>query len=234
MSGNSPAGDETITLEEALTLFLERKTTTVKPRTLIFYQERCKFPRAGMGVKIINELSSDDVNDYVRHRQKMGLSNKTITEELNILKQAIKILWQDDRIKESPVRSWPQLKLIVKDHERVTFYSQEEIEKLKWWFSNHPFGKVFLFCLYIGVRRSEVREVKMRDIRLDEGFVTIRSIKTEGDGDPVRYIPIHPELKKVLTTLTGKADDYAHHACHFLLIIPRCAPQVYLLIFCLH
>jgi integrase len=199
-----------IDFQTAIEKFLLHKATQLKERSRLLYVSQLRTLHAGLGVKHVGEISSDKVSAFVAARQKAGVTNKTITDELILLRGLFKYLLKEGLIKEVPVRSWPTLKIFTKDPERIGFYTQEEIKQLKWYFHGHPFQGPFLFTLYTGVRRSEIRLARRRDINLDKNLVGCRSVKTEGHGEQIRYIPMHPELRKLLSAYAGKGkpDDF--------------------------
>lgn len=209
--------------------FLSLKETQVKPASMERYKKQASLFVEGLGVKNVSEINTEKINAYVSDRQRKGIANKTITDELTLLKGLFRYLTAEGLLRELPVRTWPILKQITKDPERIGFYSRGEIEKLKNEIKGTEFEGVFLFSLYTGVRRSEVQGVRFRDLRLDENVVLIRSIKTEGAGEQIRHVPIHKDLAEYLKCRSGKANDYIFPE---LQAHSRNWPQVQMLKYC--
>jgi integrase len=194
-----------VKLLTALEAHLNAKRQTLKPGTFTRYQEIVK-NLSSIGVEYCHKLTIDDLNDYIAGRRKEGRANKTIHEELVILKAAITRSCPRDQI-ESLLKDWPVMKKTVVKGETVDFYPLEDIEQLKIYFKGKEFERFFLFALYTGCRRSEIFDMRWSSISLSNNTIRIRNIKTETSGkDQYRVISIHPGLLPALSN-PGKPSD---------------------------
>lgn len=177
----------------------------MKPGTFVRYQEIVK-TLSLITVEHCHKLTVADLNDYIAARRRQGRANKTIHEELAILKAAITRACPRDQI-EQLLKDWPVIKKTVVKGETVDFYPLEDIEQLKVYFKGKEFERFFLFALYTGCRRSEIVDMRWSSISLSNNTIRIRNIKTETSGkDQYRTVSIHPGLKPALLN-PGKPAD---------------------------
>lgn len=196
---------KSVKIVAALEDLLNRKRETLRPGTFTRYQEIVK-NLSIITVEYCHKLTLDDLSDYINARRKDGRANKTIHEELAILKAAITRSCPRDQI-EMLLKDWPVIKKTVVKGETVDFYPLEDIEQLKGYFRGKEFERFFLLALYTGCRRSEIVDMRWSSISLSNNTIRIRNIKTETSGkDQYRTVSIHPGLKPVFAR-PGKPGD---------------------------
>lgn len=196
---------KSVKVANALADLLDRKRETLKLGTFTRYQEIVRNLSA-IPVELCHKLTTDDLNDYIAARRKEGRANKTIHEELTILKAAVTRSCPRDQV-ETLLKDWPVIKKAVVKGETVDFYPLEDIEQLKTFFRGKEFERFFLFALYTGCRRSEINDMRWSSISLSNNTIRIRNIKTETSGkDQYRMISIHPSLKVIFKN-PGKPSD---------------------------
>lgn len=187
------------TVEQCLVRFLEHKEATVKASTFKRYRDIADLLATYFRNTPARILNTDKVTEYITFRRKT-VSGKTVHEEINVLKGALKHAWGDRLLDELPVRIWPTIKKIPSRPETLGFYSLGDIAKLKEYFKGHKFESAFLFALYTGCRRSEIAEVTVSDVDFATMTIRIRNIKTESDSyNSYRYISINQQLAPVLS-----------------------------------
>lgn len=209
-----------VKIASALADLLDRKRETLKPSTLTRYQQIVE-NLAVIPVELCHRLTVDNLNDYIAARRKAGRANKTIHEELVLLKAAITRSCPRDQI-ELVLKDWPVIKKTVVKCETIDFYPLEDIERLKEHFKGSEFERIFLFALYTGCRRSEIIDMRWSAISLSNNTIRIRNIKTETSGkDQFRLISIHPALKPILSEPGRPSDllfpEAQHHSKNWLL-----------------
>lgn len=194
-----------VKLAVALETHLNAKRQTLKSGTFTRYQEIVK-NLSSIGVEYCHKLTIDDLNDYIAGRRKEGRANKTIHEELVILKAALVRACSRDQI-EQLLKDWPVLSTTIEKEHTVGHYGLDDIEALKEYFKSKEFERFFLFALYTGCRRSEISALTWSAIDLRSGTIRIRNIKTETDAkNQFRTISIHPELRRIFNQ-PGKLTD---------------------------
>jgi integrase len=199
-------------IADAFNKFYRLKEPLLKSGTLERYQAQIAFLTKFLedkGLKIVNKITHEHIVEYISFRQGQGRSNKTIKEELNLLKAVFKLLIEEGLIAEMPVKRWPKLKTVPKKPETIGAYERSEIKALMEYFSDKEFSDLFLFFLYTGCRRSEAKSLKIRDIK--DGKFCIRNVKTESSvTDQHRHIEIHQELLPIMARRAkdkGPGDD---------------------------
>lgn len=199
LQGSYGINTSKITVSDCVVKFLEQKKATLKESTYKRYVGMSKNVMDWFGNTRARTLNTDMITAYINHRKEQEAAGKTIHEELNTLKGAIKHAWADHLLSELPVREWPTVKKTPVKPSTLGFYSVADITKLKAYFAGKKFEPVFLFALYTGCRRSEVAAVRVEDIDMSLMTIKIRNIKTESDADNTyRYISINAQLVPVL------------------------------------
>lgn len=110
-----------VIIVEAFKKFYRSKEPLLKAGTLLRYREQIILMKNffdKQGVKLVNKLTSENLTDYLTMRQGEGRSNKTIQEEINLLKAVLKMLLDEGSISEMPIKRWPRLKTLTKRPER--------------------------------------------------------------------------------------------------------------------
>jgi integrase len=204
--------DPDLNLDQAFASFLEHKRNLIRATTLRRYRNHIDNMRVFFsGRRIINvaHLDNDLITKYFSARTCAGAAPKTVHEEINVLRQMLKRLIENQEIKLSPITAWPKIKKVPKSPASLGFYSSEDIAKLKEYFKNKEFGPVFFWSLYTGARYSEIAAAKLSDVNLKDRIIRISNIKTVSkSSDQYRYIALHPELIKVIEPrLSGAGAD---------------------------
>jgi integrase len=89
---------------------------------------------------------------------------------------------------------------------RQFFVSREAIERVMDKASSDEWKLLIGLGRYGGLRiPSEVFELKISDVDLGRGRITITSPKTEHQGKPKRVIPLWPELRPLVEMVNGQA-----------------------------
>lgn len=194
-----------ITVSDCVVKFLEQKKATLKESTYKRYVGMSKNVMDWFGNTRARTLNTDMITAYINHRKEQEAAGKTIHEELNTLKAALKVAWADHLLSELPVRVWPTIKKTPVKPTTLGFYSVSDIAKLKEYFAGKKFEPIFLFALYTGCRRSEVAAARVEDVDMSTMTIKIRNVKTESDSDNTyRYISINAQL---VTTLIRQIEE---------------------------
>ena len=85
---------------------------------------------------------------------------------------------------------------------RLKTLSDEDINKLIAGATNKLTKDLITFLIYTGCRKSEALNLKWDDVDLKNDVVAIKGTKTKYD----RYIPIHSQLKELLTAIEKKSE----------------------------
>lgn len=131
----------------------------------------------------LEQLSNQEINAYLYYLQRNGFSTST----QNIFVSGIKLFFRKiadknvDVLKvERPIRSKPLPKVIAK----------EDIESMMATISNIKHKTALLLIYALGLRRSELINMKLADIDSKRMMLSIRNAKGQKD----RTLPISPKL----------------------------------------
>lgn len=150
-----------------------------------------------------DEFSTKHQRMYRARRKQEGDSNSTVDNELQVIRRAYKLAYQQEPPLVSRV---PAFELVRTDNARRVFIDGETADKLKK--AAHRLG-LWQGCLIemaftYGWRRSELLGLKVRDINLSDG--TVRLLKTK-NGES-REVPLTTGIKQMLRKLVeGQSQD---------------------------
>lgn len=203
-----------VPLKMAFNKLLEIKRPTLRPSSFKRYQgitANLMSFLSGISREYANDLTDTDVARYITTRREEKASDKTIHEELVILKSAVKMLIEYGHLASSPVKRWPTVKQTAKKPDTIGGYTPEEICNILGYFAQSPNLDYYLGLLYTGCRRSELWSISKADINFATNTIRISSIKTgTNPGNQFRYLEIHPVLLPILHRRTqGKNNDDA-------------------------
>jgi len=201
-----------IPINDAFQQFLTRKRVSLKPSSITRYKifiANLKKYFKNKRVLYLNHITDDIISDYVASRQTNDTSNKTITDEIAIMKATYNHF--RDTANLTNIKNWPKLKKTPKRPETLDYYTNEEIRQILNHFKDTENYGYYMTLTYTGCRKKELFNIKKSDIKFDAGYIKINSSKTASNySNQSRDIEIHKELLPVLKTACKdvKANDY--------------------------
>ncbi|MCD6193856.1 MAG: site-specific tyrosine recombinase XerD [Candidatus Aminicenantes bacterium] len=177
--------------EKAVQLFLEYLTVEkgLAPNTISAYsQDLAKFTQYLNQKKLfLSKIQEHEITFFIRQLSRRGLSPKTIARCLSSLKSFFRWMVLEGYLKKNPAASFSAPKAWKSLPE---FLTVEEVEKLlRQPDLKTPVGlrdRALLELMYAtGLRVSEVIELRVDDLRFDEGFLICR-----GKGNKERIVPV--------------------------------------------
>jgi len=188
-----------VSIADALERCLHRRGPRLRPGSLVRYQEISRILLEDLKCEWVNSLTADHLADFIRLRRGKGRAPRTVADEMQLLKGAILDLYRDGMIPEIPVKAWPTLKVPPARPDRRGAYSEADVAAMQDHFADHPFGRIFRFTLFTGVRRGEVHLLQWKDLDLARGVASIRSEKTATSAaDQFRLFPLHQAILEEL------------------------------------
>ena len=144
------------------------------------------------------EVHYSQIRSWIVRLVESGLTNRTVNRKISSLKSYYKFLQNTGQLEMSPLARHTALKSSQKI--QIPF-SQAEIEKVLESFDTTTFeglrDKLIVEMFYsTGIRRSELIEIKLQHLDLDEG-----SLKVRGKRNKERHIPLLPSV-------VGTSRDY--------------------------
>lgn len=147
----------------------------------------------------MNDLTDTDVARFVTARREKGASNKTIFEELLILKYAVNMLVEHNHLLRSPVKRWPTIKVTAKKPNTIGGYSPDEVRRILAHFAGQPIHDYLMGLAYTGCRRSELWAITRGDVNIELRILRISSMKTgTSPTNQFRHIEIHEALLPII------------------------------------
>ncbi len=169
-----------------------------------------------LATKEINDIKQVNIThltEFLSFLKKIGISSRSIARKIVVLKSFFRYLIIDNIIKDNPSELLEAPKIGVHLPEYLTL---SEVDKLLDIFDiNNDLelrDKTIIELMYsCGLRVSELSELRVEQINLHEGFITV-----VGKGDKERLIPlgskarnlINEYLNKVRIKLNKKNQDY--------------------------
>ena len=140
----------------------------------------------------VEDLTENDIEDYLRSGNIKGWKRTTRNKVLYILRSFFGFLGKKGYIKHNPVTNIKSI--AVNKMERV-YLTQEEVKAL---FNaiEYPVIRVVAQTMYYGgLRITECLELKLNDVDLKKNILTVR----KGKGNKVRQVPINQTLHVILS-----------------------------------
>lgn len=195
-----------MTFRQAVQSFLQycELERALSPNTLIAYADDLKhfrlFAADSLGPDFCpTQVDKLLIRSFIASLRERGLRIATIQRRVNCLRSFWSFLIDCGvETRESPLEG---LRLPRKEHRVAAFLGEAEMlsmltgaadQRLKWCgIRDHA---VLATLLFSGVRRTELLNLHLPDVRLDEGIFVVR----QGKGRRSRVVPIAPELAGIL------------------------------------
>lgn len=151
------------------------------------------------------DLTKEDVLSYLRALQKKGISQRSSSRALSAFKTFFKYLILEGIIKVNPLSG---IKGMRQTKSLPTFLTMEEVEELLSLPDiSNPIGKrdkAILEMMYAtGLRASEIVELRIEDLELDEGFIYVM-----GKGGKRRMVPTGEIAQKYLRVYLNVREEF--------------------------
>ena len=148
----------------------------------------------------VKTLTPDHIIEYITHRRNKGKKNGTISRELIIFLSVLNRQADIGNLTTDYVESLKISKLAPKGHIRRDYPTPLEVKLIR---KHLPdwFADLVSLASQIGYRKSELLDLKFRNIDFDENELIIRDSKT----GQARITPLDPDVKILLKELERKA-----------------------------
>ena len=191
-----------LAFSEAADRYLDDRRAHLASRSIVTEQERLKPLRAFFGATALNRISADSIRQYITHRKKAGLSNRTVNMEVGCLSRVLKRAkrWHlvADELKPLPER---------RDIGRALTH-EEKIRLVKMAASKPEWQVARLamtLALNTTMRGCELKGLVWRDMDFLERTLTIRHSKTAA-GE--RVIPLNADAMAAILELRERAKAF--------------------------
>ena len=182
--------------------FLDRDVAVNTPCTLARYEGAFTRVTAVLGDRLLQDITTDDVQGYKAARMKDGMKPATINRELAFLRRVFNVALQRNKVGHTPFRhnGVVVVKLLREDNQRERYLTDEEETRLRaacaasrypWLFS------IVVTALHSRLRRIEMLMPRWRNLDLVKRRLIIRP--THHKSHRRRVIPFHDQLHDVLS-----------------------------------
>ena len=160
-----------------------------------------------IGIKLLYNISSDNIRDYIRNLNNQGLAPKSIARIISSIRSYHNFLSSEQIIKENPALNLDTPKIPRK---LPLVLSEKEISDIiKAIDDEYQFAKrdkAIVEMLYsCGIRVSELCDLETSNLFIDDDLIRVM-----GKGSKERLLPIGGRAKRLL-------DDYLIHSRHKLI-----------------
>lgn len=192
---------KTISIDEAIELFINKSISTTKVDTVNYYKKflsKIQDFLINQGVYSVIQINNDVLYKYVTQEKSRGLKNNTINKSIDCLRYCLSYCYKLGYINENPLINFE--KLPNDDIETVTvdknllkkiFKYLRSRERTAIKIQNHL---IFLLLIDTGIRRRELINIRTENINLDKCFIYLTHTKTNRN----RYIFLSEETVHVL------------------------------------
>lgn len=179
------------TAEDFLTWSQVHKKSFRRDRSLV------KNLMSYFGNRRLYQITSYEVEKYQSSRRQQ-VSAATCNREVACLKRIFNKAIEWGRARGNPVR---KVKFFREDNKRLRYLSKKEIVQLLKECAPH-LKPIVLFALNTGMRKSEILNLKWKDIDLQANLITV----TETKSGEFRKIPVNSQLRGVLEAIERHPD----------------------------
>lgn len=151
------------------------------------------------------DVTKEDILSYLREIQRKGISQRSSSRALSAFKTFFKYLILEGIIEVNPLSG---IKGMRQTKSLPTYLTMEEVEELLSLPDiSNPIGKrdkAILELMYAtGLRASEIVELRIEDLELDEGFIYVM-----GKGGKRRMVPTGEVALKYLRIYLNERDEF--------------------------
>ena len=195
-------------LQEAVNRFYRRCVAmNVSENTLTNYHYQFKALADYFSTKNIvriENVTSDDVRGYLAYMRMKGYAPDTIKDRYVGLSAFFNFLFKDGLLTSNPVAAVKSPKL---PNIPARTFTATEIQKIITFFNEDSFiflrNKLIIYILFgTGIRKTELLEITVFSLHLDERFMTII-----GKGNKLRKVPLSPQLITLLRKYLAKRAE---------------------------
>ena len=179
--------------------FMEELRPRLSANTLEGYDAMISQALQHIGTDVPLHQIRHRMNEYFSMRQAQGISGRTLNKTLELLKRMLSYGVETQAIAFNPLAGVPKVKEIKRPRRPLT---PEEIKALlehsrKW-------RLVWLTFILTGLRKSELVQLRWKDLDTEACTLTVRRSKTDAG---MRTIPLHETLLRELRPLQRKSKN---------------------------
>lgn len=173
----------------------------MKPKSHLHIQRLVVHFDRFLGCPDLAQIDKLQIRSYLHEQLELrGWKPKTFVNKRQYLKSFFNFCVEYEYIDKNPVDGVKKPK-VPKPAPR--YLTKEQLHQIlnairwhdwKYSFEGERNETIIAFATMTGLRNAEIRNLRVGDIKLSEGWIFVRC----GKGDKFRYVPIHPKLRKVI------------------------------------
>jgi len=207
---------DVILIKDYLELWCKRKEGYLKSSTVLNYWKIIKNKLVPQfGEKPLSQLKRSDVRDWC---ETLHVSNKTISNVLSPLRNALQDACDDELISENPLANWVYRNKAKPRGSSLDPFSADEQDRIINAINNPLHKNLVVFLFWTGLRTSELIALRWDDIDMQDRVALINKAKTDASDEPetpktaasVRLIKLLPPAFDALLAqqeLTGSHES---------------------------
>lgn len=209
-----PALSGDLTIVKTIQVFNQKnKLKNLSEHTIKYYSENLNSVRKvleSFGVVMADEVTREVINNYIEGQINKGTSTVTINTKLRAIRALFNFLFKDGYISQNPVDG---LELLKNTRNEIQTFSKQQINKLikaldTTWFTGFRDYVIIMLMLETGVRVRELCDIRMRDVYLEDKFISVIGKNTER-----RNLPFQNKMKNILSQyieIRGEIPGVSH------------------------
>lgn len=139
----------------------------------------------------VEDITQENLEKYLLHLKRKGLKPASRSRALYVMRSFFKYLHSSGIVAKNPAALIGNIKVQQKEREYLT---EDEVMELINAIDHKIIKAAVTFLYYTGLRISEMSNLKLSDVDIDEGIVRV----VAGKGNKDRIVPINEKLKKIL------------------------------------
>ncbi len=155
--------------------------------------------KKGFAGKRADEISTDNVNDYVERRTDDGFGNATVNRELAFLRLAFNLARKAGKLKPEMV---PYFEMLPENNRRTGFFEQDQYEAVLGGLPDYLQG-ILTAAYWTGMRKSEILSLTWDRVDLFNRLVFLARTKNGED----RTLPLNDELYSMMVGQQKARED---------------------------
>lgn len=161
-----------------------------KPKTLEVHDTSSKHLLPFFGSDALENISAQEIEEYISLRKNQGVQNRTINIELTCLKCHLRQAQKWGFLEKNPFQF---VTLLNEGPLRSRYCSHEELERLI--LASPPWLKgIISFAVSTGMRKNEILGLCWSQVKWEENLLILTETKT----NQMRGVPLNETAKKVL------------------------------------
>ncbi|NQV15381.1 site-specific integrase [bacterium] len=122
-------------------------------------------------IQLLSDVSVKDLWDYIHYRKKLGIADKTLSNELDEIKRCFKYAIEINAVQINPCQN---VKFKIQHTNAPHFFTKDELTQIFDSFQKEWMKDIFKVYLYTGMRKGELMHLQWKYIDMENRLIHIR------------------------------------------------------------